>query len=249
MKASVPLYHHLKTEILKAIQNHTWTEGELIPSESALSSQYAVSRITVRQAIGDLVSLGYLVRKQGVGTFVAPRGSTIAASRLYGFAEDLRVRGHAVEIEAKSICEVPCPETVSHLLELVPATPVIAISRIARVDGKPVFRDTSYLVVPPQATIADVTRHTELSNHVYGFFEQYGVKIAFGKQQIGADLPTVADVQELHVEPAEPVLVIRRVTSDATGLPVEFSEVRYPAKLYQYEVSLVREVRMGEGQW
>jgi len=70
MKGSIPLYHHLKNTLLAQIQSEKWESGELIPSEMELVRQFGVSRITVRQAIGDLVSTGYLVRQQGRGTFV-----------------------------------------------------------------------------------------------------------------------------------------------------------------------------------
>lgn len=45
--------------------------GEQLPSERELSTMMKVSRTSVRNAIGKLVVLGYLVNKQGQGTFVA----------------------------------------------------------------------------------------------------------------------------------------------------------------------------------
>ena len=41
-----------------------------LESESLLSERFAISRITVRQAIDDLVRKQIVVRKQGKGTFV-----------------------------------------------------------------------------------------------------------------------------------------------------------------------------------
>lgn len=60
------IYHNLKT----AIQDGTYKTDERIPSEAELSEEYGVSRITVRRAIEDLCSDGYLVKMQGKGTFV-----------------------------------------------------------------------------------------------------------------------------------------------------------------------------------
>ena len=47
--------------------------GESLPPERELAERYAVSRDTVRQAIGELADAGYLVRRRGRygGTFVA----------------------------------------------------------------------------------------------------------------------------------------------------------------------------------
>jgi len=55
--------------------------GESLPSERDLAERYAVSRDTVRQAIGELAAAGFVVRRRGRygGTFVAdplPRPAT-----------------------------------------------------------------------------------------------------------------------------------------------------------------------------
>jgi GntR family transcriptional regulator, arabinose operon transcriptional repressor len=53
------------------IANNTFSQGDKIPSENELALKFGISRQTVRQAIGNLVSEGYLVREQGSGTFVS----------------------------------------------------------------------------------------------------------------------------------------------------------------------------------
>lgn len=241
MKTSVPLYHQLKATMLSDIQNEKWRVGQKIPSEASLSKEMGVSRITVRQAIGELVSLGYLVRHQGKGTFVAKRTRSFAASRLHGFAEELRARGYEVQIDVKSLERIIPPKEVIQSLELAANQEVIWIYRLAIVGRKTVFRENSYLVIPPHATLEELTRQSGLYNHVYGFFEHYGVRIAYGQQNVSATKPNEDDVQEFKMLRDEPILMIRRVTSDDTGTPVEFSEVRYPSGRYQFEVSLSRD--------
>ncbi|MCL1883758.1 MAG: FadR family transcriptional regulator [Defluviitaleaceae bacterium] len=48
----------------------TWTQGEKIPSENVLATQFGVSRVTVRQAIQRLGALGLLETRFGEGSFV-----------------------------------------------------------------------------------------------------------------------------------------------------------------------------------
>lgn len=67
---SVPLYRQLKDKILSDISSGKLAEGEKIPTEIELSELYNISRITVRNAVKELVAEGYLVKKQGKGTFV-----------------------------------------------------------------------------------------------------------------------------------------------------------------------------------
>lgn len=60
------VYEQLKRNII----NGTWTAGEKIPSENELVKMLGVSRISVREALKQLVSLGLLEARQGEGTFV-----------------------------------------------------------------------------------------------------------------------------------------------------------------------------------
>lgn len=65
-----PKYKRLKDYIVDTIKSEELRPGEKIYSENELSDKFGISRHTVRQAIGELVSEGWLYRLQGMGTFV-----------------------------------------------------------------------------------------------------------------------------------------------------------------------------------
>lgn len=67
---SEPAYSQLAAIILRQIAEGIYPPGTKIPSESHLSKQYALSVMTVRQAIGVLSEQGILERVHGTGTFV-----------------------------------------------------------------------------------------------------------------------------------------------------------------------------------
>ncbi len=67
---STPLYIQIKDRLLGDIQAGVLQPGQKIPTEFELSSAYGVSRITVRNAVLELVKTGHLVRRQGKGTYV-----------------------------------------------------------------------------------------------------------------------------------------------------------------------------------
>ena len=60
--------------IQEKIENGTWSEGEKIESELEMSEKLGVSRVTVRNAVHQLVALGKLDSIQGKGTFVRHSG-------------------------------------------------------------------------------------------------------------------------------------------------------------------------------
>lgn len=66
-------YSIVKDSITAKILDGTYQTNQKISSESDLMKEFDVSRHTVRLAIGDLVTTGWLYRKQGAGTFCADR--------------------------------------------------------------------------------------------------------------------------------------------------------------------------------
>ncbi|MFG6150307.1 GntR family transcriptional regulator [Halobacillus sp. B23F22_1] len=66
-------YGTVKKAIKSKILDGTYEPHHKIQSESEMMKQFNVSRHTVRLAIGELVSEGWLYREQGAGTFCADR--------------------------------------------------------------------------------------------------------------------------------------------------------------------------------
>lgn len=64
-------YIQLADKLRAGIQQGDYTVGEAIPSENLLQETYQLSRHTVRQAIGVLVSEGLLRKEKGSGTYVS----------------------------------------------------------------------------------------------------------------------------------------------------------------------------------
>lgn len=66
-------YSIVKESILSKIVDGTYKPNQKISSESELMKKFGVSRHTVRRAIGDLVTEGWLYRIQGAGTFCSDK--------------------------------------------------------------------------------------------------------------------------------------------------------------------------------
>lgn len=66
-----PLYQKMLEDLIYKIESKQLRGGDKLSSEHALCSEYNVSRITVRKALDILESKGYVIKKQGIGTFVS----------------------------------------------------------------------------------------------------------------------------------------------------------------------------------
>ena len=67
---SAQVFKQLKTQIIQG----AWSKGEKLPSEGDLATLFGVSRVSIREALQRLATLGLLETRHGEGTFV--RGVT-----------------------------------------------------------------------------------------------------------------------------------------------------------------------------
>ena len=95
------------------------TPGLQIPSEHELGRELKVSRVTIREALRELVRENLLVKVQGKGTFVAPELPKVLQPIKYnGFLEDLYQRVQQLEVVNVDMARVPVTDKVRTVLHL-----------------------------------------------------------------------------------------------------------------------------------
>ena len=91
---STPIFQRIKDYLTSEIAAGRWKEGDVVPSEQALVRQFGVSRMTVNRAVRELTAEQVLTRRQGSGTFVAPRKYQATLVEIRSIADEIRARGH-----------------------------------------------------------------------------------------------------------------------------------------------------------
>src|SRR5262249_13642897 len=89
-----PLYEKVKDYILTNIGAGLWSKDQKLPSENDFVTSLGVSRMTVHRALRELTSAGFLIRIQGVGTFIAPPKPQSALIEINNIAAEIVARGH-----------------------------------------------------------------------------------------------------------------------------------------------------------
>src|SRR5436190_3386573 len=118
----VPLYHQVEHVIRHRITTREYGAGHQIPSEHELGRELKVSRVTVREALRELVRENLLVKVQGKGTFVAPELPKVLPPIKYnGFLEDLYQRVQQLKVVSVETARVPVTDKVRAILRLPPA--------------------------------------------------------------------------------------------------------------------------------
>lgn len=76
--SSVPIYEQIKNNIIEQILSNDLVEDELLPSIRNLAQDIKISVMTIKKAYDELENEGYIISRQGKGTFVAPKNSLLA---------------------------------------------------------------------------------------------------------------------------------------------------------------------------
>lgn len=144
-KASpIPLYYQIKEDIISQIKYGKYNSGDQIDGEFSLTKKYGVSQITIRKALSELVTEGYLYRIRGKGTFVSSIRHTHTTS-LRSFAEemhDTETKGY--ETKVIEISE-GCRKRINDILGLNEDADTYKIKRVRYAGEEAIGLQVSYI--------------------------------------------------------------------------------------------------------
>jgi GntR family transcriptional regulator len=230
----VPKHVQLR-EILEAAARDELPAHAPVGSERALMARYGVSRATVREAVGQLVSDGVLYRVHGKGTFVAP-ARVDSQLHLASFTEEMRRRGLEPTTRLLEVTRTTAPRRAASELGLAPDEPVWRLERLRIAAGEPMALELGWF---PERLLPGLDGH-DLTASIYTLFTQaYGLTIDAAQQSVWAE-PAGARQSHLLAVPAGAALLAFRRTSSATGVAVEHNLSWYRGDRYQVHLSLDR---------
>jgi GntR family transcriptional regulator len=233
----LPLYYQLKQVLRQQINAGHLAPHTAIPSEPELVAKYRVSRATVRQALTELVHEGLLYRQHGKGTFVCEPRVQQTLSELTSLTEEMRRHGKRTGGILLINELVRGTQTVREQLRLTDAEQVIRLERLRTANDTPFAYQISYLPYPRAEGVYQ--RAKELADgSLYGLMAAEGLNPYIAEQTIRSDQASARESELLQAQPSETGLRITRTTFDSTGSPIEYSESFYPAKRYEFQVTL-----------
>ncbi|WP_166541770.1 GntR family transcriptional regulator [Paenibacillus lutrae] len=237
LQSSVPLYYQLKSYIKQKIDSGEWAADSVIPSERELQRLLGLSRSPVRQALGELVSEGLLVRKHGKGTFVTRRQAVPTTTRLVGLVEQLHRQGLAPITEVVEFAACGAPPDAVDSLGIAPGTSMLRAVRRVSVDGACVLADENYFNI----NLSPVLTPEELAETtVFELLERNGVHVQKGAQRYGALIADERIARLLDVETGTAVLLIRTLLFNNRNQPLQYSLSYCHPDRYAHEILLSR---------
>ncbi|MGB3539259.1 MAG: histidine utilization repressor [Mesorhizobium sp.] len=142
---ALSLGQQIRNHVLEKIDSGEWPEGSRIPSEAKLVEQLGVSRMTVYIALRDLSAEGVLLRKQGAGTFVAPRRSHSTFLELRNIHAEIEARGNKHTTDVHVLEQLSSDLAVATELSVSPGTTVFHSVLVHRENGKPIQIEDRYV--------------------------------------------------------------------------------------------------------
>jgi len=235
----LPRYYQIKQVIKKWIINDEIGMREKIPSENELSAQFKVSRLTVRQALSQLIQEGFLISKRGDGTYVTDNAKLINSYNLEfsGFMDDLfyqisRSKTKHVEIIRKKLTKL-----TREKLELSDkANEIFQIKRVRFIDDNSFAHTVNYL---PLDIGKHITKKDLLKKPLLKIMEQdLGIRFTEAFQTIEASFADQELAKKLGVPTGSPILFVERIMYTKRHKPVELVQSSYRGDLYKYIVRL-----------
>ncbi len=207
----VPLYKQLKDKIKESILDGTLKPNQKIPSELELSQTYKISRITVRNAISELVDEDLLEKKQGKGTFVRTPKIDVRSPNFTMMC----LNNH--KVPSSKIIKVvlkPASERDIKELNLSQGDKVIYLLRLLFADGEPVMVEHNFL--PERFSLLLDTDLSDMS--LYAFLrEKYGVRFGAASKSIEIAMPTELEAELLKIPASTPLMMIREIVYSTPG--------------------------------
>lgn len=208
--------------------------GAKLPNETDLAQRFAVSRSTIREAVGSLTDAGYLARRHGSGTYVTalprtphPLETTVSYTGM------IRASGHVPSETIVSQEVRPPTEAERRLLELADRESLIEVERVRLADRRPVIYSLDRI---PLGLLGDALVPIPESS-LYALLADRGHPVASASAQL---TPTVAGTRLarlLEVKRGTPLLRIDQVDYDERGRTVMLSAEWHVADVFDLIVN------------
>lgn len=218
-----PLYVQASEALKTLMQRGDYAPGDRLPSEIVLSQQLGISRPTLREALHKLEEAGTIIRRHGVGTFVAESEPVIedGLELLESIDRIAKRYGLSTEMAEATVTERLATTRELLGLERTDPTSVTVAMRVIVADGRRIAFLTD--VVPQE-----YLRGADLGDSFHGsvldiFLDRADLPLAHSRTELVAEVADRALARRLQVQPGAPLLRLEAQLYAQDGQVVDHS--------------------------
>ncbi len=137
--------HQAKNALRTYILAHNLVSGDRLLSESEMAKVMGVSRNTLREAYISFENEGFIVRRHGIGTFIAkPPIIKDSLNAFLSFAQIIENAGYTPSFKTLMMDDVPAPQSVCDTFQISNQQKIFYIERVVFADDKPTIYINDY---------------------------------------------------------------------------------------------------------
>lgn len=235
-ESATPIYFQISEQIREDIRCGKLKPQDMLPPDRVFCEELNVSRMTVKKAIDLLANEGLVVRKKGIGTFVASPKIVQSLYSVTGFTGDNARRGVRVYSQVLAHEVIAAPFEVAEKLNLKPTQKVIRLKRLRFLIDEPVALETSYLNYDRCRRVMDYSFEQESLYRVLS--QECHITLESARQTIEVSGSTEDDGLLLRNSIGNPMFYLSRTSYDADGTPIEYVQSVYRTDRYIFEINL-----------
>ena len=236
-----PLVESVVEEVLRILSRHD--QNRPLPSELSLAQELGVSRPTIREALQRLEGAGHIVRRRGVGSFVAPRAHPIEAGieTLQSYMETIALAGHRPRNLVLHIGKMQLPKSIAGQLGSENNRAGFLVESLYYADGAPVI----FSKVQVRADVVQSLEQLKARRHftsMHEFLErQRGMSVHYARRSVSAERASSRVATLLRLKKGDPVLILAGVSYGDRDLPLMYTKSYFRTDKYRF--TLVRRPR------
>lgn len=218
----IPLHTQIERWLTEIIGSGELSPGDRLPREGDLALSLGVSRMTLRQALSSLESLGTVIRKTGRsgGTFVSEPRIECDLTGLRGFTEQMRRANLRAGARMVSAQVVSANMAVAKALCVPVGSDVYEVVRVRTARREPLALERAYFPTTPFPDLLE----QRLGGSIYDMLgKQYGQSPHTANEVLEPVAARTDEARLLQVEPGSPLMLIVRTTFTAAGLAIEYA--------------------------
>lgn len=236
-QSPVPIYYQLEEIIKNKIENRMLQPDEMIPSEREYAERFEVSRMTVRQAITNLVNNGYLYRLKGKGTFVQKQKIEQRLQGLTSFSEEMVMRGLTPSTKLLEYDIIFAGVELASKLAIQQNEEVYKLKRLRLADNIPMALETAHF---SKKLFPNLTEQIARGS-IYDYAEnECHLNIDYATQEIEATVADGYESEALQLSKDSPTLTIYRLCYLDSGTPLEYVKTVFRADRYKFIADVKR---------
>lgn len=231
-------YDQIYTELRSRIESKTYAYQEMLPSEHTLVKEFDCSRNTVRRAIGQMASEGYVqsIHGKGVQIIYQPQEqSEFLLSGIESLKEAVARNKKSYSTKVACFARLTVDEKIRARTTFPLGARICYIQRVRYIDGEALIIDHNYFL---EDVVKDLTPEIAEAS-IYEYMEQeLGESIVTTKRKMTVERMNQIDETYLDMKGYNCMAVVSSMTYNAQGVMFEFTQSRHrPDRFVFYDLA------------